>query len=56
MNPEKGNQHKKLYRPDYFAWKYYCPRAKRLQKKLDKQAAKKAARQERKAAVTKGEY
>ena len=47
----KGNQHRKLYSPDYFGWRFYCFGARRRQKQSDKRAAKKAARRERKRAI-----
>ena len=47
----KGNSHRKLYRPDYFGWRYYCPGAALRQKRFDKHLAKIAARMERKASV-----
>lgn len=51
----KGNQHRKLFNPDYFGWRYYCYGARRRQKKFDKQQAKVAARKERKASIKKEE-
>lgn len=48
----KGNQHRKLFNPDYFGWRYYCQNAARRQKQYDKQQAKRAARRERKASAT----
>ena len=47
----KGNQHRKLFRPDYFGWHYYCPGSALRQKRCDKQMAKKAARKERKESI-----
>ena len=47
----KGNGHRKLYRPDFFGWRYYCPGAALRQKRFDKRMAKIAARLERKASV-----
>lgn len=44
----KGNQHKRLYSPDYFGWNYYCFGARLRQKRTDKHLAKKTARRERK--------
>ena len=51
----KGNQHRKLFNPDYFGWHYYCDGARRRQKQSDKQQAKVAARKERKASIKKEE-
>jgi hypothetical protein len=47
----KGNYHRKLFRPDYFGWHYYCDGAALRQKRSDKKQAKKAARKERKESV-----
>ena len=47
----KGNSHRKLYRPDYFGWFWYCQHAALNQKRFDKLMAKKAARKERKASA-----
>ena len=44
----KGNQHRKLYNPDYFGWQFYCFGSRRRQRQYDKRMAKKAARKERK--------
>jgi len=44
----KNNDHRKLYRPDYFGWRYYCQKAALRQRRYDKKRAKKAARTERK--------
>ena len=49
----KGNQHRKLYNPDYFGWHFYCAKSALRQKRFDKQQAKKAARIERKQAADK---
>ena len=51
----KGNSHRKLYRPDYFGWFWYCQHAALNQKRFDKLMAKKAARKERKASVKEAE-
>lgn len=51
----KGNQHRKLFSPDYFGWNFYCFGARRRQRKSDKHFAKKAARKERKKSVEEGE-
>ena len=47
----KNNVHRKLYRPDYFGWHYYCAGAALRTKRSDKQRAKELARLERKRAV-----
>lgn len=47
----KGNHHRKLFNPDYFGWRFYCPGAIRRQRQSDKHLAKKAARRERKCSV-----
>lgn len=47
----KSNDHRKLYRPDYFGWFMYCPNAALRRKRFDKLMAKKAARKERKSSV-----
>lgn len=47
----KGNQHRKLFSPDYFGWNFYCFNSRLRQKRYDKQMAKKAARRERKKSV-----
>lgn len=51
----KGNQHKKLFNPDYFGWKYYCDGARRRQKQSDKHIAKRTARRERKKIEAEGD-
>lgn len=48
----KGNQHKKLFSPDYFGWHYFCFGARRRQKQSDKHQAKRAARRARRKSVT----
>ena len=45
----KNNHHKKLYRPDYFGWRYYCFGARLRQKRYDKHMAKKIVRRWRRA-------
>lgn len=52
----KSNYHRKLFRPDYFGWRYYCDGAALRQKRSDKKQAKKAARIERKKAIEETEY
>lgn len=47
----KGNYHRKLFRPDYFGWRYYCDGAALRQKRYDKLMAKKAARRDRKKSI-----
>lgn len=44
----KSNAHRKLYKPDYFGWRWYTQRVSLAVKRADKQAAKKAARKDRK--------
>lgn len=44
----KGNQHRKLYRCDYWGWRWYCSTAALSVKRWDKRKAKKAARIDRK--------
>ena len=46
---EKSNDHRKLYKPDYFGWYLYCTHARIGTKRMDKHNAKKAARRYRKA-------
>lgn len=45
----KNNHHKKLYRPDYFGWRYYCFGARLRHKRYDKHMAKKIVRRWRRA-------
>ena len=40
----KSNIHRKLYRPDYFAWFMYCKHAALNQKRFDKRQAKRKVR------------
>lgn len=47
----KGNQHKRLYIPDYFGWHWYCDGAALRQKRFDKRIARKKARIARKKAA-----
>lgn len=47
----KNNDYRKLYKPDYFGWHFYCKGAARRQRQSDKHLAKKAARKERKESV-----
>ena len=47
----KNNDHRKLYRPDYFAWFMCCQHAALNRKRFDKRMAKRAARRERKASA-----
>lgn len=51
LHEMKNNVHRKLYRCDYFGWRYYCPNAARRTRKFDKHQAKILARKERKRAV-----
>lgn len=51
----KGNQHRKLFRPDYFGWYCYCDGARRRQRQSDKHIAKRKARRERKRVEAEGE-
>ena len=46
---EKSNDHRKLYKPDYFGWHLYCTHARIGTKRMDKHNAKKAVRRHRKA-------
>lgn len=46
---EKSNDHRKLYKPDYFGWHLYCTHARVGTKRMDKHNAKKSARRYRKA-------
>ena len=38
---EKSNDHRKLYKPDYFGWHLYCTHARLGTKRMDKHNAKK---------------
>lgn len=43
----KGNSHKKIYRIDRFARRYYCKHARLGQLRMDKRNARKKARRYR---------
>ena len=36
---EKSNDHRKLYKPDYFGWHLYCTHARIGTKRMDKHNA-----------------
>lgn len=41
---EKSNDHRKLYKPDYFGWNLYCTHTRIGTKRMDKHNAKKSVR------------